>query len=96
MAEVADNSKRTKKTKTPPKTPEQRKQERRDRFVRLAPKRVNAALKCIGYVANLGNKGGYDYTSTEVIKILEALRGAVKDVEQSFDNGEDKKPAFTL
>jgi hypothetical protein len=74
------------------KTPEQRLQERRDRFVRLAPRRVTKALKAIEQVANLGNPASYAYTDEEATKIGLALTEALESCRIAFE-GKTKAPA---
>lgn len=57
----------------------------RDKFLRLAPARMEAALKKISLVGNLGGPG-YDYQPAEVKQMLEALQTAVEEVETKFGN----------
>ena len=57
----------------------------RDKFLRLAPARMEAALKKISLVGNLGGPG-YDYQPNEVKQMLDALREAVEDAESKFGN----------
>jgi hypothetical protein len=57
----------------------------RDKFLRLAPARMEAALKKISLVGNLGG-AGYDYQPGEVKQMLEALKAAVDEVETKFGN----------
>lgn len=57
----------------------------RDKFLRLAPARMEAALKKISLVGNLGG-AGYDYQPGEVKQMLEALKAAVEEVETKFGN----------
>lgn len=96
MPEVMDKQTKAKKAKAPAKTPEMRKQERRDRFVRLAPRRVNAAIKTLGYVANMGNRAGYEYTEQEANKITAALKEACEGVIRAFSDIAEAPKAFTL
>lgn len=58
---------------------------RRNKFVELADKRVNRAIKDIRLVGNLSNKSNYSYTDQDVKKILSALRNAVDDTKARFD-----------
>ncbi len=43
---------------------------KRDKFKRLAEKRVNNAIKSINLVGNLSNKNIYDYTDDDVSRIF--------------------------
>jgi ABC-type branched-subunit amino acid transport system substrate-binding protein len=48
--------------------------EDRQKFVRLASKRVSNALHSIQLIANLSNRSNYHYTDDDVAKILKALK----------------------
>jgi hypothetical protein len=61
------------------------KPDRRQKFVELAQKRVNRALKDIALIGNLSNRSNYSYTDQDVKKILAALRKAVDDMKARFD-----------
>jgi len=65
------------------------KPDRRKKFVELAEKRVNRAIKDIRLVGNLSNKSNYSYTDQDVKKILSALRSAVDDTKARFDRNAD-------
>lgn len=68
-------------------------EERRDRFLHLAPKRVQKALKALAQVANCGNRQSYAYTDEEALKIGLALKRALDTCGESFSprsRGEDK------
>jgi len=62
----------------------------RDKFVRLANKRVSTALKAIQLVGNLSNRSNYDYTDDDVSKIFRALQDALSESRKRFDAS--KKP----
>jgi ABC-type Fe3+-hydroxamate transport system substrate-binding protein len=67
------------------------------KFVELANKRVNKAIKDIKLVANLSNKQNYDYTQDQAKKIIKALQYEVEQVKQSFLSGdEDSQSVFRL
>ena len=57
---------------------------RRDRFVRLANKRVNAAIKAIRLVGNLSNRGNYEYTNEDAAAIARALEKELKQLRHRF------------
>lgn len=64
----------------------------REKFVELAGKRVNRAIKSISLVGNLSNRSNYSYTEQDVKKITAALRKAIDEMKARFDrkgNGND-------
>ena len=67
------------------------------KFVELANKRVNRAIKDIKLVANLANKQNYEYSEDQARKIVKALQHEVDLVKQSFVTGdEDSQVLFKL
>jgi hypothetical protein len=60
-------------------------QEDREKFVRLATKRVSNALKSIQLIGNLSNRSNYDYTDEDVQKILRALQEEVGACRKKFE-----------
>jgi len=71
----------------------------RDKFVRLATKRVSNALKAMQLIGNLANRSNYDYTDADVQKIFKALHDELNASKKKFDlaqkrNG--KGVGFTL
>lgn len=69
------------------------KETKRDKFVRLAEKRVSAAiLKIIG-VGNLANKATYDFSNFDGVEIKDALNDAVDNLGEKFINACNDKPA---
>jgi len=61
------------------------KADRREKFVELAEKRVNKAIKDINLVGNLSNRSNYSYTDQDVKKIVAALKKAVDEMKARFD-----------
>ena len=59
--------------------------EDRDKFARLATKRVSKALKAIQLIGNLSNKSNYDYTAEDVQKIFKALHDEVSLSRKKFE-----------
>ena len=55
------------------------------KFKSLAEKRTNSALKQIRLIGNLANPSSYEYSSEQVIKIVEALNAEIKSVQRRFD-----------
>ncbi len=73
--------------------------EDRDKFVRLANKRVSSALKAIQLIGNLSNRSNYDYTEADVQKIFKALQEELSSSRKKFDfarNRNGKGTEFTL
>lgn len=57
-----------------------------EKFVELANKRVNKALKDIQLIGNLANRQNYDFTEDQAKKIIRALQQEVDAVKQSFNS----------
>lgn len=72
--------------------------EDREKFVDLARKRVNKALKDIQLIGNLSNRSNYDYTDDDVAKIMKALTDEVAACRRKFEVASKKssKPSFEL
>ena len=69
----------------------------REKFVRLANKRVNNAIKAIELIGNLSNRSNYDYTQEDVEKILMALNKELKACRERFVNaGGKRETKFSL
>lgn len=67
------------------------------KFIELANKRVNRAIKDIKLVANLANKQNYEYSDDQARKIVKALQHEIDLVKQSFVTGdEDNQVLFKL
>ena len=73
-------------------------EEDRIKFVKIATKRVNNAIKSIHLIGNLSNKSNYDYTEEDVEKIFKALQGELNACKKRFDMASrpDEKSAFSL
>jgi hypothetical protein len=57
----------------------------REKFARLATKRVSKALKAIQLIGNLSNKSNYDYTPEDVHKIFKALQDELSLSRKKFE-----------
>ena len=57
----------------------------RDKFVRLATKRVSSSLKSMQLVGNLSNKSNYDYAEGDVSKIFKALQDELNACKRRFE-----------
>lgn len=58
----------------------------REKFIELANKRVNTAIKSLRLIGNLSNKSNYSYTDTDVKKIFAALQRELKQAKERFSN----------
>jgi len=68
----------------------------REKFIRLANKRVNSAIKSIQLIGNLANRTNYDYTSEDVEKIFAVLNKELKICRDKFNATKPKKGKFSL
>ncbi len=57
----------------------------REKFVRLANKRVNAAIKSIQQVSKLSNRALYEYEQEDVDKITASLQSELDDCRKRFE-----------
>ena len=58
---------------------------KRDKFVRLAEKRMDSILKGIELMGNLSNSNNYEYTQEDLNKIIKTLKSAVSDLEHTYN-----------
>lgn len=63
----------------------------REKFVRLANKRVNKAIKELQLIGNLANKSNYDYTEEDIRQIFQALKAELKRCEERFVSSSAKE-----
>ena len=61
--------------------------DKRAKFVELANKRVNRAIKDIELVANLANRRNYDFDEEQAKKIVKVLQNQMDLLKQSFLSG---------
>ena len=67
------------------------------KFIELANKRVNRAIKDIQLIGNLANKQNYDFKDEQAKKIIKAIQQEIDVVKQSFQTAEDaNKQNFKL
>ena len=59
-------------------------QTKREKFIRLAEKRVNGVIRELELIGNLSNKSNYDYDDNDVEKIIKTLKKAVIDLDSKF------------
>ncbi len=60
---------------------------KRAKFLELANKRVNRAIKDLALIANLANRKNYEYTEDEAKKVIRALQAEVDHVKHNFTIG---------
>lgn len=73
-----------------------RQEERRDRFIRLAPKRVQNVLDSLRRLSACGQRNSYQYTADEAAKIGVAVMAAVDEVRKSFEERKNEMAKFSL
>ncbi len=59
------------------------------KFIELANKRVNKAIKDIQLIGNLANRQNYEFTDDQAKKIIRALQLEIDQVKQSFQSTDD-------
>lgn len=57
---------------------------RRERFERVASKRVERVIKDIQVLTNCSNTNNYEYTNADIDKMLKAIREELKLLESAF------------
>ncbi|MBM9606736.1 hypothetical protein [Desulfopila inferna] len=60
---------------------------KRDKFIELAEKRVNKAIKTMRLIGNLSNKSNYEYSDELVNEIVGALERELRDLKRKFSPG---------
>ncbi len=58
---------------------------KREKFVRLAEKRMDNILKGIELMGNLSNSNNYEYSQEDLSKIIKTLKAAVADLEHTYN-----------
>lgn len=72
-------------------------EEDRKKFVELAEKRVNRALKDLKLIGNLSNRSNYSYTEKDAKTICTVLKKAVDEVKLRFERrGDEAGTEFKL
>ena len=72
------------------------KEERRERFLRLASKRVSNATKQLRNVGRMANRAVYDYTPEEAEKIVRHLVKQMDGVIDAFAQKTQTEQGFSL
>jgi len=71
--------------------------DKRAKFVELATKRVNRALRDIRLIGNLSNRSAYEFTDDDLKKILKALNREIDFLRSKFSGpGDPDSGAFRL
>lgn len=63
------------------------KETKREKFQRLAEKRMNKALESLRILGQLSNRAVYDYTEADVDAMFGALNGVITDVNEKYKAG---------
>ena len=63
----------------------------RERFVKLAEKRVSRVIQDLRLIGNLSNKSNYEYSDEDVEKIISTLRNEVDKTKKRFESVTSKK-----
>lgn len=70
--------------------------QKRQKFIKLAEGRTQAALNAIRKIGNLSNRRAYSYSETDIKKIVKVLREAVSETERKFGSLPDQADRFKL
>lgn len=71
--------------------------DKRQKFVELAEKRVNNALKQIELIGNLANKANYDYEDSDYQTIFRVIDAEVREMKRKFtESNSSTKRKFSL
>lgn len=69
---------------------------KREKFIRLAEGRTQAALNAIRKIGNLSNRRAYNYSDADIKKIIRVLRDAIGEAERKFSSQVDPADRFKL
>lgn len=61
--------------------------DKRAKFVELAEKRVNRAIKDLQLIGNLSNRSAYEFTDDDIRKIFRALQKELESAKGRFSQG---------
>ena len=62
----------------------------REKFVMLAERRVNQAIRQIKLIGNLSNKRNYAYTDSDAGQIYRALKKSLDDMRARFESSNEE------
>lgn len=69
---------------------------RRERFTKIAERRVNQILDNLNTLGKCSNKRNYDYSEADVRKIFREIEHQVKEIKLLFQGSSNSKPKFKL
>jgi CRISPR/Cas system CSM-associated protein Csm2 small subunit len=69
---------------------------KRDRFVRIAERRVNKILDGLDSLGKCANRKNYQYTDTDVRKIFGEIENKVKEIKILYKTSRNSKNRFRL
>lgn len=70
--------------------------DKRAKFLELAEKRVNKSIKDIRLIGNLSNRNNYEYSDSDVEKIVKALEAELKSLKGRFEQSKRVERPFSL
>ena len=68
----------------------------RDRFKRVAARRVEEILNKLRLLRNCANIGNYSYNEEDKRRIFSTIENSWKNVKSEFNQGENKKEKFSF
>jgi hypothetical protein len=69
---------------------------KRQKFIKLAEGRTQAALSAVRKIGNLSNRRAYSYSDADIKKIMKVLRDAISETERKFGSPSDQSDRFKL
>ena len=70
--------------------------QKRQKFIKLAEGRTQAALSAIRKIGNLSNRRAYNHSDSDIKKIVKVFRDAVAETERKFGSSSDQTDRFKL
>ena len=67
---------------------------KKEKFKKLAEKRVTDTLEKLQLIGNLSNKVNYEYTDDQVKQIIDTLKFEIEVLEEKFKEGVSAKIEF--
>jgi hypothetical protein len=69
--------------------PESKRRDPKVKFIELANKRVNKAIKDLRLVGNLSNKANYSYDDAQAKKIVKVLQKELDSIRAKFSGSDE-------
>ena len=69
---------------------------KRDRFLRIAERRVNMIIDNLDLLGKCSNRRNYEYSEGEVRKIFREIEHKVKETRLQFQSANEKQRRFKL